>query len=835
MRDRGSPDPIMVYHGSPHSFRRADISKIGTGEGNQAYGHGLYFAGHEPVSEWYRHQLATRQDPLLRKYKIEDVGHVIGAHLSDAGGDAAKLAHEYAMLRDRLIAGGETDKATKNMIKDYDQRIRYLNDPERSTGHMYQFGIDVPPEKLLDYDMPFTGQSQHVQGRVGPEMEASVKHQVDSIKGTLARNSYVSGRPLLPAVRAGLEGRLLMLEQTGHSAFPGKEIYKRMGLPAKDESEGAVKASKRLLGMDIPGLRYADAGSRAPGQKGSHNFVMFGDNMLRLLRQYGVVGIPAAGVLGVDGEERRARGGRVARRLAKRKRADGGGVSADEMAEQARAELLSQPRRMANVLPDVGEPMIGNGGEFSRGSDAVNRAARTGSKLAKSLGEGIIRDVSVPGNMLKPNPYPPGSEEADFYDRQRGEAAVEWAPGMALNTMGAGLSLGSSVSKAGEIALGVVPVDAGRAFKIPSRIPDSETFRAAVKNTPGAASDAEAMTLPVMRRQQPDQELADSVRGGVFYLPEGSPQAKFYNTGTRAGAGNNYGGSQLIKGETAVKAPLFVKGATGGKAPEVAMDTLLGKGSYQKMRDDARKVVFSPSSGGVNRGEFAEQFLGKYAPELTGMGRYIVENSSKGNQLTYALSEAAVASAARRHGHDAVVGYSTRRGPNKDPFISEVFDVRESHYPSPSGGYQTWPAEMFTDSAMNVARSIKRAKGGRVHVGPIVGDTGGRADKRPMEVPDGAYVLTSDHVSGLGEGNTEAGMKKLGTMFPNSKPSKLRGLKGKPVPIYAADGEFVIHPDDIIDRFGELDYGHRSLDAWQTAERKQLIKTLKNLAPPAQD
>lgn len=326
MRDRGSLPPIMVYHGSPHYFRRANISKIGTGEGNQAYGHGLYFAGHEPVSEWYRWQLATRQDPLLRKYKIEDVGHVIGAHLSDAGGDAAKLAHEYALLRDRLIAGGETDKATKNMIKDYDQRIRYLNDPERATGYMYQFGMDVPPEKLLDYDLPFSSQSQHVQGRVGPELEEGVKHQIESIRKTLdkgGRGDPASKyfRRMFPGERANLEGRLLMLEQTGATSFPGKEIYKRMGLPAKDETEGAVKASKRLLGMDIPGLRYADAGSRAPGQRGSHNYVMFGDNMLRLLRQYGVVGIPAAGVLAADGEERRARGGRVAMDVARKVRA----------------------------------------------------------------------------------------------------------------------------------------------------------------------------------------------------------------------------------------------------------------------------------------------------------------------------------------------------------------------------------------------------------------------------------------------------------------------------------------------------------------------------------
>jgi len=160
MRDRGSPEPVMVYHGTPHSFDRFDLSKVGSGEGNEAYGHGLYFAGHEPVSEWYRHQLSTRQDPLLKKYKLEEVGSTIGSHLSDTGGDAAKLAHQYAGLRDDMIASGQADKATTNMIKEYDRRIKYLNDPERSTGHLYQVGMDVNPEHLLDYAAPF-GQRHH--------------------------------------------------------------------------------------------------------------------------------------------------------------------------------------------------------------------------------------------------------------------------------------------------------------------------------------------------------------------------------------------------------------------------------------------------------------------------------------------------------------------------------------------------------------------------------------------------------------------------------------------------------------------------------------------------
>ena len=460
MRDRGSPAPMIFYHGTPHSFNRFDISKIGAGEGNQAYGHGLYFAGHEPVSEWYRHQLATRQDPLLKKYKIEDVGHVIGSHLSDHGGDPVKLAASYAKQRDELIASGERDKATTNMIKEYDRRIQYLNDPERATGHMYQVSADVDPQRLLDYDVPFVDQSQYVQGRVGPVMEESVANQIAAIKKTLAKNDFAehpepgmrrafAGRPLLPGARANLEGRLMQLEQTGHSAFPGKEIYKRVGLPAKNESEMSVNASKRLLGMDVPGLRYKDAGSRAPGQQGSHNYVFFSDDMLRILRKYGIAGIPAAGVLGVDGEERRAAGGKV-------------------------------------------------------------------------------------------------------------------------------------------------------------------------------------------------------------------------------------------------------------------------------------------------------------------------------------------------------------------------------------------------ETALDIARKIKRKKGGRVHLGPITGPTGGRADKRPMRVPNGSYILTADHVSGMGEGNTESGMRQLSEMFPKSKPSRMREHPDA-VEILAADGEFCVSPEDIIDRFGDLDLGHRSLDAWQTQERQNLIRTLEGLDPPAQD
>lgn len=44
---------IDVFHGSPHSFDAFSMERIGTGEGAQSYGHGLYFAENRQVAESY--------------------------------------------------------------------------------------------------------------------------------------------------------------------------------------------------------------------------------------------------------------------------------------------------------------------------------------------------------------------------------------------------------------------------------------------------------------------------------------------------------------------------------------------------------------------------------------------------------------------------------------------------------------------------------------------------------------------------------------------------------------------------------------------------------------
>ena len=64
-----------AWHGSPHDFDTFDLGAIGTGEGNQAHGWGLYFAKKKSVSRNYQKVLSKRlgtTNPKLFKVEIPD-------------------------------------------------------------------------------------------------------------------------------------------------------------------------------------------------------------------------------------------------------------------------------------------------------------------------------------------------------------------------------------------------------------------------------------------------------------------------------------------------------------------------------------------------------------------------------------------------------------------------------------------------------------------------------------------------------------------------------------------------------------------------------------------
>lgn len=127
---------------------------------------------------------------------------------------------------------------------------------------------------------------------------------------------------------------------------------------------------------------------------------------------------------------------------------------------------------------------------------------------------------------------------------------------------------------------------------------------------------------------------------------------------------------------------------------------------------------------------------------------------------------------------------------------------------------------------LDIAR--KYARGGVV-VGPVVGNTGGRTDALPVDVPANSYVLPADVVSHIGGGNTLSGLDKLTKMFGKSSRAS-----GGAVPIKISDGEFVVSPEEVARRGnGDMDLGNRILDKFVLQTRADHIKTLRGLPAPS--
>ncbi len=120
-----------------------------------------------------------------------------------------------------------------------------------------------------------------------------------------------------------------------------------------------------------------------------------------------------------------------------------------------------------------------------------------------------------------------------------------------------------------------------------------------------------------------------------------------------------------------------------------------------------------------------------------------------------------------------------------------------------------------------------------------------------MNVKAGSYVVPADVVSGLGLGNSLAGSKRIEGMFatnplaiashfrpfrppqgPRFQGRLARGGIARTVPIIVAGGEFLVPPEWLLAKWGNLDRAHNEMDRFVVESRKRHKKTLANLPGP---
>jgi hypothetical protein len=277
----------IVYHGSPHKFDKFDSSKIGTGEGAQVYGHGLYLAEAPEVAATYRNPGGPRSGTT--PITIDGVEAARWGQSASRTKVEARAADAIARTRnpdyaiDYLKQDAGLDKSAAEAIDWITANKAKLSDP----GLLYK--VDLPDEaiaKMLDWDKPLSQQPEvlaYLQKNID-KLPRSVKVNVasgDKVKSSLTGGDFynrIAGTPD-PLAAIGPRPPAGRMMQGAGGAF-GRMEYDEIGQAA---------VSEQLRRQGIPGIRYLDGGSRGAGT-GTSNYVVFpgAEDLLKILERNGV-------------------------------------------------------------------------------------------------------------------------------------------------------------------------------------------------------------------------------------------------------------------------------------------------------------------------------------------------------------------------------------------------------------------------------------------------------------------------------------------------------------------------------------------------------------------
>ena len=223
-----------VYHGSPYRFQRFDPTKIGSGEGAQAYGYGHYVAESPAVAKGY--QKATSKDKFISGQGFFDPSQLehLNVKAVTRRGDL-----DQAIAEARKYAAPDSDypetaaKAARDLAKL--EALKSSGGMRINEGALYTIDLPDPAiARMVDFDKPLAQQSKEIQGLAKQYGLTDEDHM---------------GGDLIAAMNAKRPA--------------GAELMRQAG---------------------IPGIRYLDQGSRGAGE-GTSNFVVFPgeEDLLRIL------------------------------------------------------------------------------------------------------------------------------------------------------------------------------------------------------------------------------------------------------------------------------------------------------------------------------------------------------------------------------------------------------------------------------------------------------------------------------------------------------------------------------------------------------------------------
>lgn len=234
-----APSFARAYHGSPHAFDEFSTDHIGSGEGVQAYGYGLYFAENPGIAEGYKRQLSTHVTTIDGKTVDPSHPKFMTIMSIAANGYKRALADAKLALQKGFFEKDYGEKQIAEIESLKDAKIE-----QKQGGKVYEVNIpDDVVAKMLLWDKPLSEQPESVQlalAKAAPDFYSQKSEDYDS-------------------------------------AEPGEMIYQRLSAM----KGGQKAASEYLSDHGVTGIKYLDepsrstGGPRAKSHVDTHNLVVF--------------------------------------------------------------------------------------------------------------------------------------------------------------------------------------------------------------------------------------------------------------------------------------------------------------------------------------------------------------------------------------------------------------------------------------------------------------------------------------------------------------------------------------------------------------------------------
>ena len=280
-----------AWHGSPHDFDTFDLGAIGTGEGNQAHGWGLYFAKDKKVSDLYRRELSLIHDV--------DKGTLFKVDVPDT----KTMIDEQQSLNILSKKTKQSLNAAINALPEQEKEVfinEYTNSP--LFNHYAKKEIDELGSKFNQLDTEYNllkdkYLDKYIEGELNTITQRTInrlaekynidlkalKEDPDSIKDvknqldTMWFNAFTEYGMASKKYREIYWGKYKEDFSTllNDSGINGRDFY----LALSKALGGAKKASEHLNEYGVKGITYV-------GEQDGRCYVVFDDKAIKVIEKY---------------------------------------------------------------------------------------------------------------------------------------------------------------------------------------------------------------------------------------------------------------------------------------------------------------------------------------------------------------------------------------------------------------------------------------------------------------------------------------------------------------------------------------------------------------------